>query len=132
MDNLDVNIKEYLEWDKNLPPAPEDAVNKAKRLMASPSFNCPHCGKPITPFKKPIKRQAFLNILWLCLGVGAFLLSFVFPRYFFQYLVVALLFGIKWVIDQKSAKTQILIYKALKEEDSSGRLKDLHRTETHL
>ena len=107
--------------------ATKDLFRKTARL------SCPHCGKAITPFKKSPQKQSWLNWAWLSLAVASFLLSFVFRRYFFQCLVLALLFGVKWIVDQKAARTRILIYKALKEgEGKAVSSKDLHRISSHL
>ena len=109
--------------------APAAAVRRAQNLMGqTPALKCPHCGKPITPFKQPLKRQWLWNGLWLALAILSFALSFFIPRYFFQYLAVALLFGIKWIVDQRAQKTKILIYKALQQEERES----LHRLSSHL
>ena len=105
------------------------SVARAQGLMGHvPTLKCPHCGKPITPFKQPLKRQRLWSGLWLGLALLSFLLSFLIPRYFFQCLVVALLFGIKWIVDQRAQKTKVLIYKALQHEEHQS----LHRLSSHL
>lgn len=113
---------------------PYETIQRAKSLMGEKAkLTCPHCGKPITPFKKPAQKQLFWNTVWLSLGVIAFALSFVFRQYFLQFLALTLLFGVKWIVDQKAAKTQILIYKALKEEEhGANHSRDLHRTSSRL
>ena len=130
MANIDKELKEYLgsaakarkiyeqsaqaEGEK----VPQELIRKAKNLMnATRRVSCPHCGKGITPFKKPIVKQFFWNVIWLSGAVATFAFSFVFRRFFLQFLVAALLFGVKWIVDQKAARTQILIYKALNESD---------------
>ncbi len=93
---------------------PQRLLNDAKALWKPAlSANCPHCGKLITPFKKPVKRQGQWNLLWLVLTVAGFGLSFLFHRYFLQYLSLGVLAGFKWIMDRRSLRTQILIYKAL-------------------
>ena len=112
---------------------PLEWVQEAKNLFPKPaSVRCPYCMKPITPFKKPLKTQNLINFLWLVLAAAAFAGSFVYRRYFFQCLALALFFGIKWVIDIKLTRTQILIYKALKDEDPGVHSRDLHKSSTHL
>ncbi len=112
---------------------PAGWTQQAKELVLKNSaVRCPYCMKPITPFKKPLKTQNLYNFLWLALSIIAFLISFATRRYFLQCLAVALFFGIKWAVDQKATKTQILIYKALKDDDLSGHSRDLHNTPTHL
>ena len=108
---------------------PSEWREEAKSLFRKPmSIECPYCKKSITPFKKPLKAQNLYNLLWLALSAAAFLCSFIFHRYFFQCLALALFFGIKWAIDQKSTKTQILIYKALKDGKTEALTRDLHRS----
>lgn len=107
---------------------PAEFVARAKSLMPGRTAACPHCGKPITPFKKPPARQRWLNALWLAGMTVSFALSFVFPARFYQCLAAALLFGIKWIVDQKATRTQILIYKALEDGEKSH----LHRGDSRL
>ena len=123
-DPLDDQIKEYLGENRPVPP---ELVRRAKELMpeTGPSANCPHCGKRITPFKKPPQAQKW-NVLWLLAGAAAFILSFAFARYFLQFLAVALFCGFKWALDRRALKTQILIYRALQEDDAAGQ----HRLHT--
>lgn len=100
---------------------PSKTIRRAKALFGKENrVQCPHCGKSITPFKQPPRLQLFWGALWLGLGLASFSLSFVFPGYFFQFLVAALLFGIKWIVDQKARKTQVLIYRALREDGGEG------------
>lgn len=110
---------------------PQDLIAQAQALIGkNTSANCPHCGKAITTFKKPLKTQQLENGLWLCLLVGAFTLSFFFPRYFYQWLLLAALSGFKWALNSRATKTQIMIYKALKEDDN--RLLNSQRIQEHL
>ena len=131
MDDLDSLIKEHIEQTVSAQEVPAEVLRKAKDLMGR-RISCPHCGRAITPFKKPHSRQMLVNLLWLASAASMFLLSFVFPHYFFQFLVLTLLAGFKWIVEQRSSKTQILIYKALKEEESGSRLKDLHKSPSRL
>ena len=145
MDMLDKQIKGYFEKKKagenlmaeaadlsSVEPPPE-WVQAAKNLFPKPAIiQCPYCRKPITPFKRPLKTQNLINLLWLALSAVSFLCSFVARGYFFQCLALALFFGVKWAVDQKSTKTQVLIYKALKDEDPGIRSRDLHNKVSHL
>ena len=140
MDPLDRTIKEFLKKERELLENMEESagervpaalLRKVKALVPpGGSPLCPHCRKPITPFKKPPGRQRIENALWLSVALVSFGLSFVFKGYFMQFLVLTLFAGVKWIFDQKATKTQILIYKALQEEGSST--KDLHRVSSHL
>jgi hypothetical protein len=137
MDKIDDALRDYYKERKER-VAPPEFVTRAKGLVpqrVTGSGECPHCGKPITPFKKPLAQQRILNGIWLVLAAVSFLLSFAFPGYFVQCVAASLLFGVKWAVDSKNTRTQILIYKALREEGEAGgssRIKDLHRHSTHL
>ena len=132
MDPIEKLIKDHLAEERKEPP--RSAVERAKALMPGrPGAACPHCGKAITPFKRPLQNQRLWNALWLGLAAGSFALSFVFPRYFIQWVALSVLFGVKWIVDQRAARAQILIYKALQAEEKekpAGR--DLHRSSTPL
>ena len=52
--------------------------------------------------------------IYLILAIISFILSFVFQRYFVQFLTATLLLGIKWIADAKSTKMLIMIYEAWK------------------
>ena len=134
MDPMDRKLKKFFlqELSNELPKAEKEAVpgrvvRAAQALMKKnePPL-CPHCRKPITPFKAPVGRQQLFSVLWLALAAGSFLLSFRFHSYFLQFLALALFFGTKWAVDRRAMKTQILIYKALKEtEEADTKLRDV-------
>ena len=112
---------------------PDHWFKDAKNLLPKgPGIHCPHCGKGITPFKSPAGRQQIINFLWLGAAAASFIASFFYKHYFYQFLALSLFFGIKWAIDQKAARAQILIYKALKEEGSSDDSRDLHKHSSRL
>jgi len=52
--------------------------------------------------------------VYLILAIISFIFSFVFQRYFVQFLTAALLLGLKWVSDAKSTKMLVMIYEAWK------------------
>ncbi|MFA5255328.1 MAG: hypothetical protein WC419_01350, partial [Candidatus Omnitrophota bacterium] len=57
-------------------------------------------------------------------------LSFVFQRFFLQFLTATLLLGVKWITDAKSTKMLIMIYEAWKkggEKEASRILSVLDR-----
>ncbi len=112
---------------------PAASLERAKALMpAGPALSCPHCGKAVTPFKKPLSAQARLNFIWLVLASAAFVASFFYPRYFLQCLTLALVFGVKWIFDARALKTQIMIYKALQEDQAPAHSSRLHNPSGHL
>ena len=114
---------------------PEALQHRAKRLLPGRSdLSCPHCGKGITPFKKSLGSQKGMSVLWFALAVSAFALSFFVKPYFLQCVAVGILFGLKWVLAGRAARTQVLIYKALKEDQSlpSRQPHDLHDSHSRL
>jgi hypothetical protein len=95
--------------------APASLRRKAKSLWRAPKALCPHCGKSVTALKKPLGPQATQLAICVFGFAASFVLSFVFPRYFMQFLLLAGLCGFKAIVDLKAVKTQILVYKALSE-----------------
>ncbi len=143
---MDSKIKNYLENSRaskflsdNLAEAenenvPGNLIAKAKALFpGAGQLSCPHCGKPITPFKTPLAGQKMKNSAWAVLALASFAGSFLAPRYFFQFLAGFLFFGIRWIVDQRSTKTQIFVYKTLQEETAhKSESRDLHHPSSHL
>ncbi len=111
---------------------PEELLQSVRRrLPRRDSVPCPHCRKPLTPFKKPLGRQKLLNAFWIGAGLAFFILSFAERGHFIQWSVLGALCLLKWIVDSKATKTQVLIYKALSETDGE-KTRHLHRTESHL
>lgn len=125
MDPIDSKIKSYLSDAEN-ENVPVDLVARAKALLPGTNrLSCPHCAKPITPFKTPLAGQKVKNAVWAILAIVCFAGSFVIPKYFFQFLVAFLFFGFRWIVDQKATKTQIFVYKTLSDrEDSEPKRRD--------
>ena len=46
---------------------------------------------------------------WLLTGTAFFLTSFIFSGYFFQFLAVSVLCGLKWIVDSRNTRTVIMI-----------------------
>lgn len=128
MDPIDSKIKNYLEssraWKRlseKLVEAenenvPSELIAKVKGLFPGTGrLSCPHCGKSITPFKAPLAKQKMKNALWAFLALATFAGSFLAPKYFFQFLAAFLFFGFRWIMDRRSTKTQIFVYKILKD-----------------
>ena len=95
--------------------APPDAVARAKSIVS------PKAGTASRV--KSLKRN-----LWLVATVFAFTLSFIFPRYFLQFLAATLILGIKWVSESDQIRTLIVTLDSRREKKdsdiSSNRLKN--------
>jgi len=130
-DRLDDSIRDYLGETRELPPG---LAQRAKDLVPAPLRpgvgKCPHCGKPVTPFKDGGMTGPW-NLLWFVAAGAALALSFFLKPYFMQFLVLTLLLGFKGILDQRARKTQILIYKALS-ADEGGQRHRLHQHTTRL
>ena len=147
MDELEKEINDFIAKEhlvktvrKLLPKTDESQNEKVpatllekvrSRIPGGPSALCPHCHQAITPFKKPLSRQKLLNGLWLLAGCALFAISFFHKRFFMQWVALGALCIAKWIVEQKSTKTQILIYKALS-EDTQEKTRHLHRVESNL
>ncbi|GEM_PF-1228034 len=117
---------------------PDRSLAQAKGLYtpsrsgSGPSPRCPHCGGAITPFKGSPAQGRLRAALWLTAAAAAFAASFFVPRYFLQFLALALLFGIRWALDARASRTRVLIYKALQEGAPGAERDHLHRASGHL
>ncbi len=79
-------------------PAPETIQKALKRLGLGNTKNT-NAG-----FIKTKKRQ-----FWFLAAMAAFVLSFVFPKYFLQCLVMTILLGLKWIMESENMRTLILV-----------------------
>ena len=68
--------------------------------------------------------------LWLIGGCAAFFCSFLFAKYFLQFLAACLIMCLKWLIDAKTVKTLIMVYEAWKQgKTKKGEEKHDYKTE---
>jgi hypothetical protein len=70
--------------------------------------------------------------LYLIFAAISFLLSFIVPRFFLQFLVATLLLGAKWVADSKSTKMLIMIHEAWKNEGEHGASEVIRRFDSSM
>lgn len=54
---------------------------------------------------------------WQIFAFVSFILSFILTRYFLQFLILAVIFSLKWVFDTGSTRTLIMIYEAWRKKD---------------
>lgn len=104
----------------------DDRLNELEEHLGS----CPYCIYKLAEAKETVneflsqqKEKGFFSQMkkiniWITLSIIMFILSFIFPRYFMQFLVGAVLFWTKWVVDNKNTKMLITIYEAWKNGDS--------------
>lgn len=100
-----------------LPAVPQAVTERTKEMLAE-------------QIKPQSAKHAKNQNLWLLAALAAFIMSFVFPRYFLQCLVATILLGIKWIAESEKMRTLILVLDSWRrhehthDEEISQRLKD--------
>lgn len=95
-----------LEGESERVSVPGGALERARALGAGLSR------------RKLAPKRSYWGV-WLALSIACFALSFWLAPYFIQWTAAGVLFGVKAIVDQRAAKTQVLIYKALEESEKS-------------
>ncbi len=96
-------LGEKLHNEGDLPASDTEIIRKAKGIVKMDSRN------------KNIRAN-----LWLFATVAAFLSSFAAPKYFAQFLVAALILGLKWVSESENVRTIILALRHSSQETDKG------------
>ena len=113
-------LSEYL----NGTLAPEDKTRTERHLAG-----CATCRKLLAEahdvISKPDIHEVINNITtwikknrWFIGALSNLIASFLFSRYFLQFLAAGLLMGAKWIIDSKATKMLIMIHEAYKRGDA--------------
>lgn len=110
--------------------APPDWVERAVHAGREKTGRCPACGRPKAAPAPPAARR-WIDAAWLAASAAAFTASFAVPRYFQQCLALAVLCGIKWIVNRRQTRTQILIARSL-EPDSGRDAGHLHHRSSRL
>jgi len=63
------------------------------------------------------QRKGRAELKWLFGALILFALSFVFKRYFLQFLVGAAVLGIKWAMEGEGAKRAVMIFKGIEKSE---------------
>lgn len=84
------HLGDKLYGEKSLPVSSDALIRKAKGIV------------------KMKGNRALQRNLWLAATVLAFSLSFTVPKYFAQFLVAALILGLKWVSESEGIRTLIV------------------------
>jgi len=101
---------EKLYSNKNLAESGAELLRKAKGLA-----------------KMGSKKKHIYSGLWLSATIAAFLLSFAVPRYFAQFLVAALILGLKWVSESESVRTLIVAMEAKRRHEQDAEVNNRSR-----
>lgn len=126
----ELNLSDYLENRLN-----QEEENSLLEHIA----DCPHClsllelaqqakekaHNTLTPemithakdvaLKRP--KKSISNYRWAILALLSFALSFIFTRYFLQFLILAVVLSLKWILDTGSTRTLIMIYETWRKKD---------------
>lgn len=95
------HLSDKLYGEKTLPESNDRLIHKAKGIAKMKS-------------NRVIQRN-----LWLAATILAFSLSFTVPKYFAQFLVAALILGLKWVSESESVRTLIIAMDAKRRHEQS-------------
>ncbi len=74
-------------------------------------------------------KSLFQKSFWLFLSLFSIGLSFLFSRFFLQWLILGLLFGLKWVFDTATNRTLIVMYDHLIRRKESDDTREVGRGE---
>ncbi len=79
------------------------------------------------------KEKSMGNVsLYLVFAIVSFLLSFIVPRFFLQFLSATLLLGAKWVADSKTTKMLVMIHEAWKNDGVRGASEVIKRFDSNI
>lgn len=95
-----------------------------RKVVEAHIAECYHCLDMLTAadagkkgmLKADMKDGFKKEYLYLVTAILSFTLSFLFSKYFLQFLAAAVILGIKWIVDSKSSKTLITVYETLKKD----------------
>lgn len=97
-------------------------ASKAKGMFEKGEFKSPsgsswtpRLEKELPPWKSSATKRKTWG--WLVAAVGSFLCSFLFHRYFIQFSVATLFFGVKWIVETRTTKVLIAIQDAWRRGD---------------
>jgi hypothetical protein len=63
-------------------------------------------------------RNAISKNKWFWSSLAVFIFSFIFPRYFLQFLLAAFLLGLKWVFSGEGTRNMVMIIRTLRGQES--------------
>lgn len=69
--------------------------------------------------KKVNIAQKIARQKWFILSMLGFLLSFFIKRYFFQFLTLSLIFGIKWALSTEGSRNLVMIFRSLSHQQEA-------------
>jgi hypothetical protein len=124
----DLLLADYL--DKRLSPSQRKEI-EAHVIACDECLNKMVCAYETVKSQRKEKSMGKVS-LYLIFAAISFLLSFIVPRFFLQFLVATLLLGAKWVADSKSTKMLIMIHEAWKNEGEHGASEVIRRFDSSM
>lgn len=67
--------------------------------------------------KKPNPLQALKQQKWFILSMFSLTASFFIKRYFFQFLTLSLILGLKWALSAEGSRNLVMIFRGLSRKD---------------
>lgn len=129
--------KDCLSIDELYNYAKGASLEREKMRIESHLAGCYRCLDGLVAINSGMKpyggaRRRVLKKEYICLiaAIVCFAFSFIYSRYFLQFLAATLILGIKWIVDSKTNRMLIMIYDAYKRggEKEAGRvLKETER-----
>ena len=109
-DGLIEGVLFYSAYEKHikLEAVPDRVKNKAKSL------------NPAYKIKENKIMKHFRKNIWFMLSILSLAVSFFTSRYFMQFIILAVIFGLKWIFNGGSTRALIMIYNAWKKHDKEG------------
>ena len=74
--------------------------------------------------KKPNVLQALKQQKWFILSMLSLGMSFFIKRYFFQFLTLSLIFGLKWALSAEGSRNLVMIFRSLGQKDTADSEKE--------
>ena len=100
---------------------PVEFIQKAKALLKTDKR---------LDYKQTIRKKRITKNLFLLGAIVSFIASFFVPKYFFQFLVVTLILGLRWAFESEGGRTLIMVLDSWRrhshddDDEISHRLKD--------
>ena len=74
--------------------------------------------------KKPNVLQTLKQQKWFILSMLSLGMSFFIKRYFFQFLTLSLIFGLKWALSAEGSRNLVMIFRSLGQKDTADSEKE--------
>ena len=119
----ELELGKYL--DKTLPVSQKERIEKHLA-------DCGYCLDLLVAAKDAIGdsrkkvsiAQSIAKQKWFIFSMVSFLLSFFIKRYFFQFLTLSLILGIKWALGGEGSRNLVMIFRSLSNKEAEEEAKE--------